>query len=137
MLRRWRTASVEETRDLGASLVAELLPDRLLLLEGDLGAGKTVLAQGLAAGLGIPPEEIQSPTYTIVREHRGPRGRLVHVDLYRLEPRDAEAIGLEELLAGEGVKVVEWPQRLPFPVGPALRLRLRRLGESERAVEEL
>lgn len=129
--RRWRTRSEEETRRLGAALAGELAPDGVLLLQGDLGSGKTVLAQGVARGLGIDPRQVASPTFTLIREHEGPDGaRLVHVDLYRLEPVEAAALGLEELLAGPGVKVVEWPERLPFPVPGARRLRLGR-GERE------
>lgn len=123
---RWQSASEEETRALGRTLAEELMPDGVLLLSGDLGSGKTVLAQGVAAGLGIDPGEVQSPTFNLIREHRGRRGRLVHVDLYRLDPDEVGALGLEELLAGPGVKVVEWAERLPFPVPGARKLRLAR-----------
>ena len=132
----WTTTTEEETRDLGAALAAELAPDGVLLLSGDLGTGKTVLAQGIARGLGIEPREVQSPTFTLIREHRGPGGRLVHVDLYRLDPEDVPALGLEELLAGRGVKVVEWAERLPFDVPGARWLRLRRLDEGGREIME-
>lgn len=132
----WTTATEEETRALGEALAAELAPDGVLLLSGDLGTGKTVLAQGIARGLGIDPGEVQSPTFTLIREHAGHGGRLVHVDLYRLDPSDVPALGLEELLAGPGVKVVEWAERLPFKVPGARRLRLRRLGEEGREITE-
>jgi tRNA threonylcarbamoyladenosine biosynthesis protein TsaE len=131
-MRRWVTRGEAETRAVGAELAAELAPDGVLLLSCDLGAGKTVLARGVGEGLGIDPREVQSPTFTLIREHRGERGRLVHVDLYRLDSGEAAALGLEELLAGPGVKVVEWAERLPFEVPAALRLTLRRLGEQER-----
>jgi len=111
-------------------LARELAPDGILLLSGELGSGKTVLAQGIGEGLGIDPREVQSPTFTLIREHRGSGGRLVHVDLYRLDPEETAALGLEELLAGPGVKVVEWAERLPFAVPGARRLRLRRLEDS-------
>jgi len=136
-MRRWRTGSPAETRQLGEELLAELLPEGTLLLLGDLAAGKTVLAQGVAAGLGIDPEEVQSPTYTIVREHRGPRGRLLHLDLYRLEPAEAAALGLEELLAAPAVKVVEWAERLPLRVPDALVLQLARGTGEEREIRQL
>jgi tRNA threonylcarbamoyladenosine biosynthesis protein TsaE len=138
-VRRWTTASEEETRRLGAALAAELAPDGVLLLAGDLGSGKTVLAQGVARGLGIAEREVASPSFTLIREHQGPGGaHLLHVDLYRLEPPEAAALGLEELLAGPGVKVVEWPERLPFPVPGAKRLRLARgEGEEEREITEV
>jgi len=136
-MRRWRTSSPAETRLLGEELLAELLPEGTLLLLGDLAAGKTVLAQGVAAGLGIDPEEVQSPTYTIVREHQGPRGRLLHLDLYRLEPAEAAALGLEELLAASAVKVVEWAERLPLRVPDALVLQLARGTGEEREIRQL
>lgn len=123
-VRRWLCRSEEDTRSLGRALVAELHPDRVLLVEGDLGAGKTVLAQGIAQGLAIDAAEVQSPTFTLMRQHQGPGGSLVHLDLYRLEPRQVEEIGLDEILAGPGIKVVEWPERLPFRPEGALRLRI-------------
>jgi tRNA threonylcarbamoyladenosine biosynthesis protein TsaE len=134
-LRRWRTRSATETRELGRVLAAGLAPDGVLLLSGELGSGKTVLAQGIGEGLGIDPRDVQSPTFTLIREHRGTGGRLVHVDLYRLNPEEAAALGLEELLAGPGVKVVEWAERLPFPVPGARRLRLVRHGAEREIVE--
>lgn len=131
----WTTDDPEATRRVGEALAGELAPDGVLLLSGDLGSGKTVLAQGVARGLGIDPAEVQSPTFTLIREHRGPRDRLVHVDLYRLEPAEVEGLGLEELLAGPGVKVVEWAERLPFAVPGARRLALRRAGEAREISE--
>ncbi|HEV2856702.1 MAG TPA: tRNA (adenosine(37)-N6)-threonylcarbamoyltransferase complex ATPase subunit type 1 TsaE [Thermoanaerobaculia bacterium] len=126
-MRRWTTRSEEETRELGRSLAGELAPDGVLLLSGELGSGKTVLARGIGEGLGIDPREVQSPTFTLIREHQGRGGRLVHVDLYRLEPEQTAALGLEELLAGPGVKVVEWAERLPFAVPGARFMRLARI----------
>ena len=136
-MRQWRTHSPAETRRLGEELLPELLPDGTLLLLGDLAAGKTVLAQGVAAGLGIDPAEVQSPTYTLVREHRGPRGRLLHLDLYRLEPAEAAMLGLEEILAASAIKVVEWAERLPLRVPAALVLQLLGGAGEEREIREL
>ena len=136
MARVWRTRSVEETRAVGRELAAELLPDRVLLLRGEIGAGKTVLAQGIGQGLGIDPKEIQSPTFTLVREHAASSGRLAHLDLYRLEPHDAEVLGFEELLAGPGVKIVEWSERLPFAIPNPLVLELRVLEDNTREIVE-
>ena len=134
-MRSWRSRSEAETREIGARLAAELEPDGVLLLTGDLGAGKTVLVQGLAAELAIDPREVQSPTFTVVREHHGGRCPLVHIDLYRLEPDEAAALGVEEMLAGPGIKAVEWAERLPCPVAGALRLEIRRDG-AERSIHE-
>ncbi len=130
-MRSWRTRGEAETRALGRDLARELAPDGILLLSGELGSGKSVLARGIGEGLGIDPRDVQSPTFTLIREHRGSGGRLVHVDLYRLEPEQVAALGLDELLAGPGVKVVEWAERLPFAVAGARALRLARLAEEE------
>lgn len=125
-----RSSSPEETRAIGRELAAELLPDRALLLVGELGAGKTALVQGLAEGLGIDPAEVQSPTFTLMRSHRGRDAELVHFDLYRLAPRDLAATGFEEVLLGPGVKAVEWAERLPFTVPGALIVGITRRGEA-------
>jgi len=131
------TADEDATRRFGAALASRLAPDGVLLLSGDLGAGKTVLTQGLADGLGIATSEVQSPTFTLVREHSAPGGvRLLHVDLYRLRPEETLDVGIEELLAGPGVKVVEWAERLPFAVPGALHLELRR-GDGGREIRRL
>ena len=133
------SASEADTRALGAELAADLAPDGVLLLSGDLGSGKTVLTQGLAGALGIDPREVQSPTFTLIREHEASArsgARLVHVDLYRLEPAETGALGLEELLAGPGVKVVEWAERLPFEIPGAIWLRLRRLPDGGREITD-
>lgn len=125
------TRSEAETRELGLALAGELAPDGVLLLSGELGSGKTVLARAIGEALGVDPREIQSPTFTLIREHEGSGGRLVHVDLYRLDPEQVGSLGLEEMLAGPGVKVVEWAERLPFAVAGARALRLARLPGSE------
>jgi tRNA threonylcarbamoyladenosine biosynthesis protein TsaE len=130
-MNRWVTRTEAETLALGRELGRELAPDGVLLLSGDLGAGKTVLARGIGEALGLGAREVQSPTFTLIREHRGSGGRLVHVDLYRLAPEETGALGLEELLAGPGVKVVEWAERLPFRVPGARVLRLARIAEGE------
>jgi tRNA threonylcarbamoyladenosine biosynthesis protein TsaE len=122
-----RSTSVEATRALGRALAADLAPDGALLLTGELGAGKTALVQGLAEGLGIDAAEVQSPTFTLAREHRGAGGaRLVHLDLYRLDPEQVAAAGFEELLLGGGVKAVEWAERLPFEVPGAATIEIVR-----------
>jgi tRNA threonylcarbamoyladenosine biosynthesis protein TsaE len=125
---RWISRSEAETRELGRRLAGELAPDGVLLLSGELGSGKTVLARGIGEALGIDPREVLSPTFNLIREHRGSGGALIHVDLYRLDPEETSALGLEELLAGPGVKVVEWAERLPFALPGARSLALRRRG---------
>lgn len=122
---------------MGEELGRELAPDGVLLLHGDLGTGKTVLAKGVAEALGIDPGEVQSPTFVVIREHEGERGRMVHVDLYRLEPGEAVGIGIEEVLAGPGVKVVEWAERLPWEPEGVRRVRIERADGTERVIEEV
>ncbi len=150
--RRWITRGEAETERLGAALAAELAPDGVLLLSGELGSGKTVLVRGLAGALGIERRQVLSPTFNLVREHRGDGGRLAHLDLYRLTVEEAAGLGLDELLSGAGVKAVEWAERLPWPVprphaggsgggeAPLLALHLRRLpavGDDAREVVEV
>lgn len=121
-MRAWTTQSVAETRQLGAALAEEVEPDGLVLLFGELGSGKTILTQGIASGLGIDPSEVQSPTFILMREHDGSLARLVHIDLYRLEPQEIERLGLDEVLSEPSVKVVEWADR--FPQAPLADLTL-------------
>jgi len=131
-MRRWLSRSEGETRAIGRALGKELAPDGILLLHGDLGAGKTELVRGIAEYLEIEAQEIQSPTYTLIREHEGPGGRLSHLDLYRLEAEETETLGLDELLSGPGIKAVEWAERLTWIPAGALSLTLRRSAEGER-----
>lgn len=127
--------SENDTYEAGRALAADLRPGDIVLLEGHLGAGKTALARGLAAGLGVDPEEVRSPTFTLVNPYRG-RVPVYHVDLYRIEvPADLDELGLEEILGGDGVAVIEWPERLGvFLPERAVRVRLRDLGGTEREI---
>lgn len=107
--------SAEETRAIGERIGRKLETGDVLLLHGDLGAGKTTLTQGIALGLGIR-EPVQSPTFTLVAEHPARDGlTLYHLDLYRLtDPSEVESFGYEQYLeAADGVTVVEWPERAP------------------------
>lgn len=110
--------SAAETEALGAQLAPELKAGDVVLLDGPLGAGKTCWTRGLARGLGADPEAVLSPTFSLVRELGGGRLDLHHVDLYRLDgPQEMDALGLDELFNGDGVCVVEWPERLG-PLAP-------------------
>ncbi|BAS28669.1 tRNA (adenosine(37)-N6)-threonylcarbamoyltransferase complex ATPase subunit type 1 TsaE [Limnochorda pilosa] len=130
----WTSGSPAESLELGRWLGKRVLPGDVLLLEGELGAGKTLLTKGLAAGLGIDPDRVTSPSFTLVQVHRG-RIPLYHVDLYRLEDAaEIEALGLEELLEGDGVAAVEWASRLPGSLRPegALWVWIEAGGEDRR-----
>jgi tRNA threonylcarbamoyladenosine biosynthesis protein TsaE len=102
----------EGTRRLGETLGRWAPDGTVILLHGDLGAGKTTLTQGIAAGMGVA-EPVQSPTFTLVAEHEGERLRLFHLDLYRLDgPDELETLGFDQFLEPEGaVVVIEWPER--------------------------
>jgi tRNA threonylcarbamoyladenosine biosynthesis protein TsaE len=125
--------SEADTFAFGRELAADLRRGDVVLLRGDLGAGKTVLARGLAVGLGVPAAEVRSPTFTLVNPYHGTLP-VYHVDLYRIE-READLVelGLEEILGGDGVAIVEWPERLGAwrPVH-ALEIAIEDLGGSER-----
>jgi tRNA threonylcarbamoyladenosine biosynthesis protein TsaE len=106
------TSSEADTAAVARRLGSSLIPGAVLLLSGNLGAGKTAFVRGLAEGLGIDPAEVSSPTFTLVHEYRGGRVPLYHVDLYRLEKGGTEDLGLEELASAAGILAVEWPDRL-------------------------
>lgn len=130
----WHSRDEAETERLGARLAALVDADAVLLLHGELGSGKTVLVRGLARALGVAPGEVQSPSYTLIHEHQGSRGRLVHVDLYRLEGEALDSLGLDELLAGPGIKAIEWAERLPAPWPGAATLTIRLDPEGGRTI---
>lgn len=118
------THSPAETRALGASLARQLLPGDVLLLEGDLGAGKSELTRGIAGGLGVSGP-IASPSFTILNVYEEGRVPLYHFDWYRLtSPEELWDMGLDEYLGGDGIAVVEWPARCPEAI-PADHLLVR------------
>lgn len=106
------TASAAETRALGQRLAATLAPGAVVALHGDLGAGKTQLVKGVAAGLGVDPAAVSSPTFTLIHEYAG-SVPVYHMDGYRTKrPEEFLALGVEEYLYGDGVCLIEWPERL-------------------------
>jgi tRNA threonylcarbamoyladenosine biosynthesis protein TsaE len=129
----WQSGNAAETFDLGNQIGSQLRGGEILLLDGPLGAGKTILAKGIAASLGIDPEEVTSPSFTLVNPYPG-RLPLFHIDLYRLETgaASAHAVDLEELIAEESaVIVIEWAERLgPYPL-PATVWRVTISGDGE------
>jgi tRNA threonylcarbamoyladenosine biosynthesis protein TsaE len=132
----FRTASEAETIELGRAIAKELPRRAVVLLIGNLGAGKTTIAKGIAEGLGAADaDEVSSPTFTLIHEYGD--GRLYHIDLYRLdEPREVETLGLEELFDCEAVVLIEWGERFPQLL-PAERMeiRLRALEDDAREIE--
>ena len=118
------SSSEQETRSIAAALARDLAMGSVLLLSGDLGAGKTAFVRGLAEGLGVDPDEVTSPTFTIAHEYRGGRLPLVHVDLYRLDRADLDEIGLDQDLAATGVVAIEWSERLSRPIPGAVTITI-------------
>ncbi len=118
------TTSEEETAAVGRDFARTIEPGAVVLLLGDLGAGKTAFVRGMAEGLGGDPADVSSPTFTLIQEYRGGRLPLHHVDLYRLAPKEVDDLGLEELTLGRGVTAIEWPDRLPRALGAAILVRI-------------
>src|SRR6201994_3750422 len=109
------TNSAEETIAFGRTLAAMLAPPKVVLLRGDLGAGKTTLIKGIAAAFDAASEEdVTSPTFTLVHEYRGPRANLFHIDLYRIDtPRELETLGLDDLRLENSILLIEWGEKFP------------------------
>lgn len=132
----YRTGSEEETIALGERLARELPRRGVVLLIGDLGAGKTTLAKGIVNGRGAgAPEEVSSPTFTLIHEYGG--GRVYHIDLYRLDdPRDVATLGLDEIFERDALSLVEWGERFPQLLPPErAEIRIRALPNEEREIE--
>lgn len=126
----------EETIAIGRSLGRSLKPGDVVALEGPLGSGKTTFAKGLALGLGVAGEnEVKSPTFVFMHIYRGDVP-VYHLDFFRLEnPAEVETLGWDDLLAGDGVVVVEWPEKIgPYLPSDALRVRFSPAGETARKI---
>jgi tRNA threonylcarbamoyladenosine biosynthesis protein TsaE len=123
-----------ETAAAGRTLAQTLAPGAVVLLVGDLGAGKTAFVRGLAEGLGIDPADVSSPTFTLIQEYRGGRLPLFHVDLYRLTLAEVDDLGLDEMSLGGGVMAIEWPDRLPRVFDGAVTVRIDYRGDTVRDI---
>lgn len=132
------TKTEDDTAGEGRRLAASLTPGTAVLLEGELGAGKTAFVRGLAEGLGLDPALVSSPTFTIVQEYRGAAVTLQHVDLYRLSPAEAADLALEDLMDDRTVMAVEWPDRLQrFPGTIVVRVALAHVPDGRRITIDL
>jgi tRNA threonylcarbamoyladenosine biosynthesis protein TsaE len=129
--------SETETFELARQLAASMKTPAHILLHGDLGAGKTAFARGLAAGFGLSnPEEVSSPTFTLINEYSG-QVKIFHIDLYRIEPGGLDGLGIDEIFANaEAAVIVEWAERLKdFKVPGAVRVFLEYVDEGKRRIE--
>ena len=132
------THSAEETIAYGRGLAAELSPPLIVLLRGDLGAGKTTLVKGIAEGFeAARAEDVTSPTFTLVQEYRGPQTTLYHIDLYRIDTeRELETLGLDDLLAPNCILLIEWGEKFSrFERDQYVEITLERAGETERRIQ--
>ena len=138
MTREITTNSAEETIAFGRTLAEMLAPPKLVLLRGDLGAGKTTLVKGVAAAFEAAEEEdVTSPTFTLVHEYRGPRANLYHIDLYRIDTqRELETLGLDDLRAdSNGILLIEWGEKFPrLQRERDVEISLERQGENGRKI---
>lgn len=132
------THSAEDTIALGRELAPELREMRMVVLHGDLGAGKTTLVKGIAEALNAAAQDdVTSPTFTLVHEYHGPEVTLYHVDLYRIDTeRELATLGLDELFASEGnLVVIEWGEKFPRLLAECdAEIRIERVGEAQRKI---
>ena len=130
------TNSAAETRALGEQLASRLKAGDVVVLEGELGAGKSELARGIARGLGVT-ETVTSPSFTILNVYESGRCPLYHFDWYRLESEEElYELGMDEYLGGDGIAVIEWAERCPDAVPEdCIRIRLEAIGEETRKIE--
>jgi tRNA threonylcarbamoyladenosine biosynthesis protein TsaE len=131
----YTTRSPEETIAFGRELAAQFVPPKLVLLSGDLGAGKTTLVKGISEGFrAAKTEDVTSPTFTLVHEYRGPDVMVYHVDLYRIEtPRELATLALDDLRTENAVLLVEWGEKFEQLVAEAdVQIKIRRVGETRR-----
>jgi tRNA threonylcarbamoyladenosine biosynthesis protein TsaE len=135
MTAHFTSHSEAETRKIASALAATLRPGAILLLSGDLGAGKTAFVKGLAEGLGVDARDVTSPTFTLVHEYRGGRLPLIHVDLYRLERADLLELGMDSDLAATGVVAIEWAERLAYSIADPIVVKISDAGGDRRAID--
>jgi tRNA threonylcarbamoyladenosine biosynthesis protein TsaE len=134
------THSADETIALGRSLASILMPPKIVLLRGDLGAGKTTLVKGIATAFEAAREDdVTSPTFTLIHEYRGPRVNVHHVDLYRIDtPRQLETLGLDDLMTENAVLVLEWGEKFQrFIDQRDVEIQIERVDEEERRIRIL
>ena len=135
MTKEFTTRSADETIALGRELAKTFTPPRLVLLRGDLGAGKTTLVKGIAEGFhAATQQDVTSPTFTLVHEYRGPDVNLYHIDLYRVDtPRQLETLGLDDLIANDSVLLIEWGEKFPrFIRERDVEVAIERTGDTDR-----
>src|SRR5579864_7006519 len=138
MARDFTTNSPEETIALGRELASQLAPPKLVILRGDLGAGKTTLVKGIAEGFSAAShDDVTSPTFTLIHEYRGPAATVYHIDLYRVDTqRELETLGLDDLMGEDSVLLIEWGEKFArFERERNVDIALERVSENERRIK--
>jgi tRNA threonylcarbamoyladenosine biosynthesis protein TsaE len=136
-IREITTHSAEETIAFGRSLGDVLVPPKLVLLRGDLGAGKTTLVKGIAQAFEAASEEdVTSPTFTLIHEYRGPAATLYHIDLYRIDtPRELQTLALDDLVVNNSILLIEWGEKFSrFQRERDVEIQLESAGENDRRI---
>jgi len=136
-MKEFLTHSAEETTELGRRLALELRPPKLVVLRGELGAGKTTLIKGIAEGFQAASQEnVTSPTFTLIHEYRGPGVHVYHVDLYRVDTqRELDTLGIDDLFDESSVVLIEWGDKFArFLRDRDVEITLERLGENDRKI---
>jgi tRNA threonylcarbamoyladenosine biosynthesis protein TsaE len=138
MARDFTTNSPEETIALGRELTSLLAPPKIVVLRGDLGAGKTTLVKGIAEGFNAAShDDVTSPTFTLIHEYRGPTAALYHIDLYRIDTqRELETLGLDDLITENSVLLIEWGEKFArFQRERDVEIAIERISENQRKIK--
>jgi tRNA threonylcarbamoyladenosine biosynthesis protein TsaE len=136
-MKTFTTHSAEETTELGRQLAAEIKPGSVVLLRGDLGAGKTTMVKGIAEGFNAAEaESVTSPTFTLIHEYRGPEVTLYHIDLYRIDTqRELDTLALDDLMDPKHILLIEWGEKFErFAKERDVEIAIEHLGGDERRI---
>jgi tRNA threonylcarbamoyladenosine biosynthesis protein TsaE len=136
-MKAFETHSAEETTQLGRELARELKPGTIVLLRGDLGAGKTTLVKGIAESFqAAKADDVTSPTFTLIHEYRGPEVVLFHIDLYRIDTqRELDTLALDDLIDANSILLIEWGEKFDrFIKEKSAEISIEHLGEDRRRI---
>jgi tRNA threonylcarbamoyladenosine biosynthesis protein TsaE len=137
-MKTFHTHSADETTKLGRQIAAELKPGSIVLLRGDLGAGKTTLVKGIAEGFqAARADDVTSPTFTLIHEYRGPQVMLYHIDLYRIDTqRELDTLALDDLMTAQSILLIEWGEKFErFAKERDVEIAIEHKGGDERTVQ--
>jgi tRNA threonylcarbamoyladenosine biosynthesis protein TsaE len=137
-MKTFTTHSAEETTELGRRLAVDLKPGTIVLLRGDLGAGKTTMVKGIAEGFqSAKAEDVTSPTFTLIHEYRGPEVTLFHIDLYRIDTqRELDTLALDDLMAPQSILLIEWGEKFEtFAKERDVEIAIEHRGGDERLIQ--